>query len=161
MKKRLAIVGNGMAAGRLLDDLFRRNAGARFDVTVFGEEAHGCYNRILLGRIIGGSSTDDILTKPRAWYADRGVAFHSDTRVTRLDTAARKLATAAGAEFAFDACVLATGSAPFVPPLDNLKGADDCTCCGVVAVPAKTGKLEAGAMAAIEMVGDPPNGPVP
>lgn len=130
MKKRLAIVGNGMAAGRLLDDLFRRNAGARFDVTVFGEEARGCYNRILLGRIIGGSPADDILTKPRAWYADRGVAFHSDTRVTRLDTAARKLVTAAGAEFAFDACVLSTGSAPFVPPLDNLKGADDCPKVG-------------------------------
>ena len=52
MKKRLAIIGNGMACGRLLDELFRRGAGSAFDVTVFGEEPRGCYNRILLGRIL-------------------------------------------------------------------------------------------------------------
>lgn len=130
MKKRLAIVGNGMAAGRLLDELFRRNAGLRFDVAVFGEESHGCYNRILLGQIIAGRSADDLTTKPRGWYAERGVAFHADTRVVKLDTAGRKLLTASGAEFQFDACVLATGSAAFVPPLENLNGPDGCPKAG-------------------------------
>lgn len=130
MKKRFAIVGNGMAAGRLLDELFRRNAGLRFDVTVFGEESHGCYNRILLSRVITGSPADDLLTKPRAWYAERGVAFHSDTLVARIDTGGRKLLTAAGDEHPFDVCVLATGSAPFVPPLDNLKQPDGCPKAG-------------------------------
>ena len=47
MKKRLAIIGNGMATGRLLDELSRRNAGLTYDITVYGEEPHGCYNRIL------------------------------------------------------------------------------------------------------------------
>ena len=60
MKQRLAIVGNGMAAGRLLDELARRNAAALYDVTVFGEEPHGCYNRILLGRVLSGSPADEI-----------------------------------------------------------------------------------------------------
>ena len=48
-KKRLAIIGNGMATSRLLDELLRRDAA--YDIAVFGEEPHGAYNRILLGRI--------------------------------------------------------------------------------------------------------------
>lgn len=124
MNKKLAIVGNGMAAGRLLDELFRRNAGRQFDVTVFGEESHGCYNRILLGRVLGGSDPDEIMLKPRAWYADRGVTFHPGRVVAKLDGAKRTLFTADGSSFPYDVAVLATGSAPFVPPVDGLTAAD-------------------------------------
>lgn len=123
-RKRLAIVGNGMAAGRLLDELLRRNAPALFDVAVYGEEAHGCYNRILLGRIIGGGSADEITLKSRDWYADRGVTFHAGTMVARLDATARTLHTADGETHAYDVAVLATGSRPIVPPLDGLRTAD-------------------------------------
>ncbi len=119
--KRLAIIGNGMAAGRLLDELARRNATRLFDIAVFGEERQGCYNRILLGRVLTGESADEIMLKPSAWYADRGITFHAGTRVTQLDGAARKLFTADDREFPYDVAVFATGSAPFVPPLDGLK----------------------------------------
>jgi nitrite reductase (NADH) large subunit len=123
-RKRLAIVGNGMAAGRLLDELVRRNATTLYDVAVFGEEPHGSYNRILLGRIIGGATADEITLKPRAWYAERGVTFHPGTLVTRLDPAARVAHTHDGGEHPFDVAVFATGSRPVVPPLDGLRAAD-------------------------------------
>ena len=51
-RRKLAIIGNGMATGRLLDELLRRDGLSQFDVTVFGEEPHGCYNRILLNRVL-------------------------------------------------------------------------------------------------------------
>jgi nitrite reductase (NADH) large subunit len=120
MRKRLAIIGNGMAAGRLLDELVRRDAGRHFEIAVFGEESHGCYNRILLGRVLAGGTAADIMLKPSDWYAAQGVTFHPGTRVARLDGPARKLHTADGREFAYDVAVLATGSAPVVPPLDGL-----------------------------------------
>ena len=126
MKKRLAIIGNGMACGRLLDELFRRNAGLAFEVTVFGEESHGCYNRILLGRILTGGTAEEITTKPRGWYADRGVTFHSNTTVAKLDPPTRTLFTTDGAAIPYDVAVIATGSAPFIPPLDNLTKLDGC-----------------------------------
>ena len=126
MKKRLAIIGNGMACGRLLDGLFRRNAGLAFDVTVFGEESHGCYNRILLGRILGGGTAEEITTKSRGWYTDRGVTYHSDTVVAKLDPPTRTLFTTDGQAIPYDVAVIATGSAPFIPPLDNLTKADGC-----------------------------------
>jgi nitrite reductase (NADH) large subunit len=123
MKKRLAIIGNGMAAGRLLDELLRRNAPALFDIAVYGEEAHGCYNRILLGRIIGGGSAEEITLKSRDWYAERGVTFHAGTMVSRLDPAARLVLTADGDSRLYDVAVFATGSQPIVPPLDGLRTA--------------------------------------
>ncbi|QEL13503.1 FAD-dependent oxidoreductase [Limnoglobus roseus] len=124
MKKKLAIIGNGMAAGRLLDELFRRNAGTQFDISVFGEERHGCYNRILLGRVLAGGTADEIMLKATGWYADRAVTYHSNKLVTKIDSVRRRLTDSAGEEHAYDVAVIATGSAPSVPPMEGLRGAD-------------------------------------
>src|SRR5438128_12471326 len=109
-KKRLAIVGNGMAASRLLDELVRRGATDSFEISVFGEEARGSYNRILLGRVLSGGDPDEIVLKPNDWYARRGVAFHSGVRVAKVDPVGRRLATSAGDQHPYDVCVFATGS---------------------------------------------------
>jgi nitrite reductase (NADH) large subunit len=130
-RKRLAIIGNGMAAGRLLDELVRRNGTASFDVAVFGEEARGSYNRILLGRVLSGSDADEITLKPRCWYADRGVAFHSGVRVTKVDPVSRRLDTSDGETHPYDVCVFATGSSPLVPPIRGLKSDDGSPRDGV------------------------------
>jgi nitrite reductase (NADH) large subunit len=127
----MAIIGNGMATGRLLDELVRRNAGARFDVTVFGEESRGCYNRILLSRVLAGDSPDDITTKPSDWYAEKGITFHSGVRVTKVDPIARQLTTSDGDTHPFDVCVFATGSSPLVPPIKGLKREDGTPRDGV------------------------------
>ena len=131
MKKRLAIIGNGMAAGRLLDELVRRNAGAVFDITVFGEEPRGSYNRILLGRVLSGGDPEEITLKPPGWYAERGVTFRSGVRVTHVDPVGRKLATSDGDAHPYDVCVFATGSSPLVPPVKGLKSDDGTPRDGV------------------------------
>ncbi|QDU22029.1 FAD-dependent oxidoreductase [Urbifossiella limnaea] len=130
MKKRLVIIGNGMAAGRLLDELLRRGAPERFDIAVFGDEPHGCYNRILLGRVLGGGSADDITLKTTAWYAEKGIDFHVGVRVCRLDTTARVIHAAGGKTYQFDVAVFATGSRAVVPPIENLLGPDGAPKAG-------------------------------
>ncbi len=133
MRKKLAIIGNGMATGRLLDELARRDGFARFEVTVFGEEPHGCYNRILLNRVLLGGSVDDITLKPAAWYAERGVRLRSGAAVTRLSPAARRLWTADGQEHYFDLAVFATGSVALLPPVEGVTRADGRFKDGVTA----------------------------
>jgi nitrite reductase (NADH) large subunit len=130
-RKRLAIIGNGMATSRLLDELIQRGGTNTFDIAVFGEEPRGGYNRILLSRVLAGDHPDEIMLKPSAWYADRGVIFHSGTRVTQIEPVARKLTTSDGEHHAYDVCVFATGSAPIVPPISGLKQDDGSPRDGV------------------------------
>lgn len=121
MKKRLAILGNGMAAGRLLDELLRRGATTLFDIRVFGEEPHGSYNRILIGRVVDGGTQDEITLKPPAWYAEKGVTLHAGVLADRVDPAARTIHASDGNTYPYDVAVFATGSRPFIPPLDGLR----------------------------------------
>jgi nitrite reductase (NADH) large subunit len=131
MKKRLAIIGNGMAASRLLDELLRRSALGAFDVTVFGEEPRGSYNRILLGRVLGGADPDAITLKPRDWFAERGIAFRAGVRITHVDAVARRLSATDGETHPYDVCVFATGSAPLVPTVRGLRSPDGTPRDGV------------------------------
>jgi nitrite reductase (NADH) large subunit len=130
-RKRLAIIGNGMATCRLLDDLLRRNAPRLYDVTVFGEEPRGSYNRILLNRILAGGEADSITLKPTDWYAERGIHFHPATRIETLNPAFRLLTDSTGRSHGYDVCVLATGSIPVIPPVEGLLSPEGTRKAGV------------------------------
>ena len=119
-KKNLAVIGNGMAAERFLEEMVRRQGLSRYTISVFGEEKGGAYNRILLGKVLGGESPDAIVTKPVEWYARHGVALHEGVAVKRLDTDAGDVETTDGQRHPYDLAVIATGSQPLVPPIEGL-----------------------------------------
>ena len=123
-RRELVIVGNGMAASRLLDDLIQRGATARYRIKVFGEESGGAYNRVQLSKVLGGAESHAILMKPSGWYADRGVEFVSGVKVSHLDTGAHRVETADGQSHPYDLAVLATGSAAFIPPIEGIERAE-------------------------------------
>jgi len=123
-KKKLAIIGNGMGTCRLLDELVQRDAVHQYEITVFGEEKGGAYNRILLGRVLAGEAAELIVTKPPEWYDQHGMRLLANTRVKRLDTLRKTIETADGQSRRYDVAVLATGSQPLVPPLEGMT-ADD------------------------------------
>jgi nitrite reductase (NADH) large subunit len=123
-KKKLAIVGNGMGTCRLLDELGLRGAAQRYEVTVFGEEKGGAYNRILLGRVLAGEAPDAIVTKPLSWYERHGVRLVDGMKVVRIDTGKKSLETGDGAQHPYDVLVLGTGSQPLVPPLQGMTQPD-------------------------------------
>ena len=119
-KKNLAVIGNGMAAERFLEEMVRKHGLTRYTISVFGEEAGGSYNRLLLGKVLGGESPDSIVTKPVEWYARHGVALHSGISVKRLDTDAGDVETTNGQRHRYDLAVIATGSQPLVPPIEGV-----------------------------------------
>ena len=60
-KQKLVVIGNGMAGMRTVEELLER-APDLYDITVFGAEPHGNYNRILLSPVLAGEKTvDDIM----------------------------------------------------------------------------------------------------
>jgi nitrite reductase (NADH) large subunit len=119
-KKKLAIIGNGMGTCRLLDELVARGAAFQYEITVFGEEQGGAYNRILLGKVLAGGSPDAIVTKPLEWYDRHNIRLIDRTRVTKLDTLRKLVETEDGQARAYDVAVMATGSQPVVPALEGM-----------------------------------------
>src|SRR3712207_8631126 len=89
-RSRLVVVGNGMAGARLVEEVLERDGGEQFRITVFGDEPHGNYNRIMLSPVLAGEShEDDIVLNSHDWYADNGVTLRVGVRVERIDTAAK------------------------------------------------------------------------
>ncbi|WP_182905479.1 nitrite reductase large subunit NirB [Microbispora sp. H13382] len=107
---RLVVVGHGPAAHRLIETLADR--GFDGTVTVFGEEPRPAYDRVALTSYLSGRSVED-LTYP----VPDGVTVRTGVRVTAIDRANRVVTTDAGDSEPYDVLVLATGSAPFVPPV--------------------------------------------
>ena len=54
MKEKLVLIGNGMAGMRTLEELLK-SAPDAYNITVFGEEPYGNYNRIMLSPVLAGS----------------------------------------------------------------------------------------------------------
>lgn len=116
--EKLVIIGGGMAAGRLCEELLAKTAasGRRFDITLIGEEPHGVYNRIKLVKTLAEDHPEAFWLNPEAWFQDHGIAFLKGNRALRIDRTQKVVELADGKTLAYDRLVLATGAAPFIPP---------------------------------------------
>lgn len=112
MKEKLVLIGNGMAGMRTVDELLKL-APDKYQITVFGAEPHGNYNRIMLSPVLAGDKTiDDIIINDLQWYQDNNIRLLSNTTVTKIDRVKRQVIADDGREVAYDRLVLATGSNP-------------------------------------------------
>ena len=117
MKEKLVLIGNGMAGVRTLEELLKLAPG-HYDITVFGGEPYGNYNRIMLSPVLAGEKTiDQIMLNDERWYADNGIALHKGKWVDRVDRARRIVYAADGTEAPYDRLIVATGSNPFIVPV--------------------------------------------
>lgn len=157
-RQKLVIIGNGMAGARLAEDVLAADPDRRFDVVVFGDEPYGNYNRILLSNVLNGAQdAKEIFLNPLAWYADNGVTLHAGKRVTRVDRE-KKVVYADGIEESYDALVFATGSKPFVPPIQGttlhgvfvFRTLDDCRNIAEYAKGRKTAVVIGGGLLGLE-----------
>jgi nitrite reductase (NADH) large subunit len=124
VRPRLVVVGNGMAGARALEEILARAPG-RFDITVFGAEPHGSYNRIMLSPVLAGeASFADIVTHDTGWYVANGIRLVAGEAVVEIDRTARTVRGEHGTTCGYDALLLATGSDPVILPIPgaNLPG---------------------------------------
>jgi nitrite reductase (NADH) large subunit len=120
-KERLVVIGNGMAGGRFIEEVIAAGGAEFFDIVVFGEEPHGNYNRILLSSVLAGShQPEDIFIHPLSWYEQNGVKLHSGIRAGWIDRVSKSVYAPGGMVEPYDRLVIATGSAPYLPPMTGL-----------------------------------------
>ena len=116
-RQKLVVLGNGMAAGRVLEELFAR-APDRYDVTVFGAEPRVNYDRIMLSPVLAGDKDfDDIIVHDDAWYARHNVDLRKGETVVAIDRAAQSVRTESGVVEPYDHLLIATGSRPILLPI--------------------------------------------
>ena len=154
VKKKLVVIGNGMAGARVVEEILKRSPDA-FEIVMFGAEPYGNYNRILLSNVLNGSQqATEIFINPLSWYQENKILLHAGVKVSHIDRKRRlvvgmplkrdSLAYSANAESedsapaieeAYDHVIVATGSRPFVPPMEGFGGEgtflfrtiDDCS----------------------------------
>lgn len=128
---RLVVVGNGMAGIRAIEEILalqsESGSDEKFDITVFGDEPYGNYNRILLSNVLAGSDDPaEIYLNALDWYTDNAIDLRAGVRVVRIDTFAHLVHADDGSTVRYDKLILATGSRAFFPPMSGL-WADDKT----------------------------------
>ena len=120
-RQSLVVIGNGMAGMRTVEELLKLNPDL-YDITVFGAEPHGHYNRILLSPVLAGDKNmDDIMIHTREWYAKNAITLHAGDPVVHIDRRRRLVRARSGKEVWYDRLLLATGSNPFIVPVPGHK----------------------------------------
>ena len=117
MARKLVIIGNGMAPGRMLEHLFEL-APRTYEVTIFNAEPRVNYNRIMLSPVLSGEKAyEDIIVHDDAWYERHGVTLHRRRKVAAIDRSAKIVRAEDGTTANYDKLVIATGSVPVIIPI--------------------------------------------
>jgi len=131
MKRRFVIIGNGVAgvtAARALSARLPPKVGGieggGVEIEIYTQEARHYYPRPRLQSFLAGEiELEDLPLHPPAWYEKRGIAVHLGVEVVGLDPRAKRIALADGREVPYDRLLLATGSRPFIPPIEGVDNA--------------------------------------
>ena len=119
-KKKLVVIGNGMAGARTVEEILARGGAEQFDITMFGDEPTGNYNRILLSNVLNGSQgEEDIFLNPLAWYEQNNIRLHAGMRASGLLRRAKLVYGENGDAEPYDKLIIATGSRAFIPLMEG------------------------------------------
>jgi nitrite reductase (NADH) large subunit len=117
MRPKLVVIGNGMAGMRAVEELLLLAPGL-YDITVFGEEPYGNYNRILLSMLLSGEKrADEIMLNTPEWYRENNIDLRAGDPVVALDRRRKRVHSRNGVELHYDRLLIATGSQPVILPL--------------------------------------------
>ncbi|MCM3669138.1 nitrite reductase large subunit NirB [Mesobacillus maritimus] len=116
-KKKLVMIGNGMAGVRTIEDMLKI-APEAFEITIFGNEPHPNYNRIQLSTVLQGDTTvEDIIMNSWEWYRDHDIQLFTNEAIVKIDSEAKQVISEKGRKVEYDELIIATGSSSFILPI--------------------------------------------
>ncbi|MBV8052162.1 MAG: NAD(P)/FAD-dependent oxidoreductase, partial [Acidobacteriaceae bacterium] len=132
MKRNLVVIGNGMAGARVVEEILARGGNEKFNITMFGDEPYGNYNRILLSNVLNGSQEEQaIFLNPIEWYRENHIELHVGVYAESILRKSRCVLGADGTIELYDELIIATGSRSHVPSIEGVSAADGSDKPGV------------------------------
>ncbi|MEH6561756.1 MAG: nitrite reductase large subunit NirB [Marinobacter sp.] len=156
-KKTLIVIGNGMVGHHFLEQFVASPEAAEYEILVFGEEKQLAYDRVHLSEYFTGSTHADLAMGTADWYTGQGIKLQLNEPVTALERDQRMVTTPKG-NYGYDELVLATGSFPFVPPIEGrehphcfvYRTLDDLDAIRASAQDGKSGVVVGGGLLGLE-----------
>jgi nitrite reductase (NADH) large subunit len=120
-KQNLVVVGNGMAGARTVEEILARGGADQFNITIFGDEPYGNYNRILLSNVLNGSQEEsEIYLNPLEWYVENDIKLHRGVMADSILRRSRIVLGCDGTSEPYDKLIISTGSRSYIPPIEGL-----------------------------------------
>ena len=125
-KKNIVVIGNGMVGHRFAEKLvafdeIERCDAKRFNIVTFCEESRAAYDRVGLTSFFAHRDAEKLMIARLDWYREHGIEIHIGDRADKIDRHKRIVTSDRGVSIRYDAVILATGSYPFVPPVDGIR----------------------------------------
>ncbi|MDP3008331.1 MAG: nitrite reductase large subunit NirB [Methylococcales bacterium] len=145
-KQTLVVIGNGMVGQHFLASLVASSVKEQYHIVTFCEEARPAYDRVHLSSFFTGTSAAELSLVEEGFFEQHDITLHLSDKAATIDRVAKTVTSAKGVSVVYDKLVLATGSYPFVPPVE---GHDRAQCLvyrtiedlEAMAAAAKTGKV--------------------
>lgn len=120
-QKTVVVIGNGMVGHRFVEKLVEFDTARQYRIVTFCEEPRAAYDRVGLTSFFAHRDAEKLMLARLDWYEEHGIALHIGDRADVIDRDKRIVTSEKGAEIAYDHVVLATGSYPFVPPVEGIQ----------------------------------------
>lgn len=158
---KLAIIGNGMVGHRFIEELIDKAEPGQFDITVFCEEPRVAYDRVHLSAYFSHHTAEELSLVREGYYEKHGVHVLLGERAITLNRKEKVIHSSSGRAVQYDKLILATGSYPWIPPIQGSDGPDcfvyrtieDLNAIEECARRSKSGAVIGGGLLGLEAAG--------
>ncbi|MGL6312401.1 nitrite reductase large subunit NirB [Vibrio sp. WXL103] len=160
-KMKLVVIGNGMVGHRYLEDLVEKTDVSNLDITVFCEEPRVAYDRVHLSSYFSHHTAQELSLVKEGFYEKHGINVLLGERAINVNRDKRTVYSSSGREIQYDKLIMATGSYPFVPPIQGRESKDcfvyrtieDLKAIEASAKKSKVGVVIGGGLLGLEAAG--------
>ena len=158
LEKNLIVIGNGMVGHKFLERMVAKGATETWNLTTFCEEPRVAYDRVHLSEFFTGKTADDLSLVAPGFYPENTIQVHLGDKAVSIDRTHKTVTSANGMVLPYDHLVLATGSYPFVPPIQGKEAQgtfvyrtiEDLEAMAAYAKQCKTGVVIGGGLLGLE-----------
>ena len=114
------IIGNSCAGTSCAAEI--RNTDKKGNITILSEENFPAYGRPLISYFLQGKQTlETIKYKKEDFYTKNKITVKLNCKAENIDATKKQVTCADGEIYKYDKLLIATGSVPFVPPVNGIQ----------------------------------------